>query len=160
MTRDLAVGTRDTTLVELAQMMKEEDTGVIPVVDHQINGGNGGDVQPNRTGFGYGKLIGVVTDRDIVIRTVAEGKDCRTTRAEEIMSTDILSSRPNDRVVDVLRSMGEKQVRRLPVTSENGTLRGMISIGDISRETDADQELAEALEEISKESSFWRRIFS
>jgi CBS domain-containing protein len=160
MTRELAAATRDTSLAEVASMMKDEDTGVIPVVDSQLRG-NGGDVaQPTRGSFAYGHLVGLITDRDIVCRAVAENKDCRTTRAEEIMSTDIVSARPNDRVVDIIRRMGDKQVRRIPVVSENGSLRGMISLGDIALETDADRELAEALEEISKESSFWGRIFS
>jgi CBS-domain-containing membrane protein len=76
------------------------------------------------------------------------------------MSTDIHTAHPNDRVVDVIRKMGSKQVRRIPVVSENGNLRGMVSMGDIALETEADRELAEALEDISKESSFWSRIFS
>jgi predicted transcriptional regulator len=63
-------------------------------------------------------------------------------------------------VVDIIRRMGDKQVRRIPVTSDNGTLRGMISMSDIALETDADRELAQALEEISKESSFWGRLFT
>lgn len=63
-------------------------------------------------------------------------------------------------MVDVLRKMGDKQVRRIPVVSENGSLRGMISLGDIALETDADRELADALEDISKKSGFWGRIFS
>lgn len=163
MTRDLAVATRDTVLVEVAIMMKEEDTGVIPVVEYNTNAGNGGtDVGDRRMrgGYSYGKLVGLVTDRDMVVRAVAEDKEPRATRAEEIMSTDLYTARPNDRVVDVLRKMGDKQVRRIPVVSENGNLRGMISLGDIALETEADRELADALEDISKKSNFWGRIFS
>lgn len=160
MTRDLAVASRDTALREVAAMMKEEDTGVIPVVDF-LTEGNGTEAHPDRrTGsFNYGKLIGLVTDRDIVLRAVADDKDSRTTRAEEIMSNDLITAKPNDRIVDIIRRMGDKQVRRIPVVSENGYLRGMISLGDVAVETEADRELAEALEDISKESSFWSRIF-
>lgn len=163
MTRDLAVATRDTSLYEIAVMMKEEDTGVIPVVDYQISAENGKTTAdtPRATGkFNYGKLVGLITDRDIVVRAVAENKDSATTRAEEIMTTDIYSARPNDRVVDVIRKMGDKQVRRIPVVGENQILRGMISMSDIAVETEADRELAEALEDISKESSFWDRVFN
>jgi len=164
MTRELAVATRDTTLREVALMMKEEDTGVIPVVDYQVSGGNGRSTSENtRTNTGtynQGKLVGLITDRDIVIRGIAEDKDCATTRAEEVMTKEIHSARPNDRVVDVINQMGDKQVRRIPVVSENGSLRGMISMGDVAVETEADRELGEALEDISKESSFWRRIFN
>ena len=162
MTRDLAVATRETTLFEVALMMKEEDTGVIPVVEYQV-GGNGKTASdaPRTSGkVNYGKLVGLITDRDIVIRAVADSKDCATTRAEEIMSTDIYTARPNDRVVDVIRKMGDKQVRRIPIVGESGILRGMISMADVAVETEADRELAEALEDISKESSFWDRVFN
>lgn len=162
MTRDLAVATRDTSLYEVALMMKEEDTGVIPVVEYQIagNGKTATDTPRANGKFTYGKLVGLITDRDIVVRAVAENKDCNSTRAEEIMTTDIYAARPNDRVVDVIRKMGDKQVRRIPVIGENGILRGMISMSDIAVETEADRELAEALEDISKESSFWDRVFN
>jgi CBS domain-containing protein len=162
MTRELAVATRDTPLREVAIMMREEDTGVIPVVDYQVSAGNGKTSPEFRTNTGnyhYGELVGLITDRDIVVRAVAEDKDCATTGAEQIMSTDIYTARPNDRIVDVIRKMGSKQVRRIPVVGENGILRGMISVGDIAIETDEDWELAEALEDISKESGFWSRIF-
>jgi len=62
-------------------------------------------------------------------------------------------------VVDVIRKMGDKQVRRIPVVSESGNLRGMVSMGDIAVETEADRELAEALEDISKETTFWGKLF-
>ena len=164
MTRELVVATRDTTLTEVAVMMKQEDTGVIPVVDYDIPGGNGKAAADERNydtrHYVRGKLAGLITDRDIVVRAVAENKDCSTTRAEEIMSKDIYSARPNDRVADVIRRMGDKQVRRIPVVNEGGYLVGNISMADLSRETEDDQELGEALEEISKGPSFWSRIFS
>lgn len=165
MTRDLAVATRDTMLTEVALMMKQEDTGVIPVVEYDVRPGNGKNetqqAERKYEGRNYsrGKLVGLITDRDIVIRAVAEGKDCTTVRAEDIMSVDIHTVHPNDRVVDVIRKMGDKQVRRIPVVNENNYLVGMISMADIAVETREDHELAEALEEISKGSSFWNRIF-
>jgi CBS domain-containing protein len=162
MTRDLAVATRDTLLSEVARMMKQEDTGVIPVVDYDTPSGNGrNENERNYEGRNYarGKLIGLITDRDIVIRAVADNKDCASCRAEDIMSVDIHTAHPNDRVVDVIRKMGDKQVRRIPVTNEHGYLAGMISMADIALETRSDRELAEAIEEISKGSSFWNRIF-
>jgi len=163
MTRDLAVATRDTTLREVAIMMREEDTGVIPVVDYGAGNGDGRtspeDHRLSGANYGRGKLLGLITDRDIAMRAVAEGKDCVSTRAEEVMTTDVSTARPHDRVVDVIRKMGDKQVRRIPVVSENGNLRGIISMADIAVETEADRELADALEEISRESSFWGKIF-
>jgi CBS domain-containing protein len=163
MTRDLAVATRDTTPREVAIMMKQEDTGVIPVVDYDANGGENRVRTEDRNyetrQYARGKLVGLITDRDIVVRGVAEGKDCNAARAEEIMSNDIHTARPNDRVVDVIRKMGDKQVRRIPVVNENKYLVGMISMADVAVETHEDNELAEAIEEISKGSSFWSRIF-
>ena len=168
MTRDLAVATRDTSLREVGMMMKDEDTGVIPVVEFRETGGNGGNggAKTNLTegrrstnNYSHGKLLGLITDRDIVLRAIAEGKDCNATRAEEVMSTDVHSARPHERVVDVIRKMGDKQVRRIPVTNENGNLIGIVSMGDIAVETEADRELADALEDISRGSSFWGKLF-
>ncbi len=163
MTRDLAVATRDTTLPEIALMMKQEDTGVIPVVDYDVQSGNGRTEGSERKyeGRNYtrGKLTGLITDRDIVVRAVADNKDCASVRAEDIMSVDIHTAKPNDRVVDVIRKMGDKQVRRIPVCNDNGYLVGMISMADVAVETRQDHELSEALEDISKGSSFWNRIF-
>src|ERR1051325_2575584 len=166
MTRNLAVATRDTSLRDVAMMMKEEDTGVIPVVEFRGNGnggGNGrteaGETRLNTANYSHGKLVGLITDRDVALRAVAEGKDCNATRAEEVMSTDVHTVRPHERVVDVIRKMGDKQVRRIPVTNENGNLLGIVSMGDVAVETEADRELASALEDISRESSFWGKIF-
>jgi len=163
MTRDLAVATRDTTVPEVALMMKQEDTGVIPVVEYDAQGngrsGEGSERKYEGRNYTRGKLTGLITDRDIVVRAVADNKDVASIRAEEIMSVDIHTARPNDRIVDVIRKMGDKQVRRIPVTNENGYLVGMISMADVAVETRQDHELNEALEEISKGSSFWNRIF-
>jgi len=164
MTRDLAVATRDTTLPEVALMMKQEDTGVIPVVEYDAQSGNGRTTETTERkyegrNYSRGKLIGLITDRDIVVRAVADNKDCASVRAEDIMSVDIHTAKPNDRVVDVIRKMGDKQVRRIPVCNDNGYLTGMISMADVAVETRQDRELSDAIEEISKGSSFWNRIF-
>lgn len=164
MTRDVTVATRDNSLQEVARMMREEDTGVIPVVERTDASATpaaeteGGRKVNNRI-YGNGKLVGLITDRDIVIRAIAEGKDPATTRAEEVMTTDIHTAKPNDRVIDAIRKMGDKQVRRIPVVGEQGSLRGIISMADVALETEEDQELADALEEISSGSSFWSKIF-
>jgi CBS domain-containing protein len=157
MTRDVTVATRDTSLMDVGAMMRDEDTGVIPVVERQnnIEGGDGG----NGRGRSNGKLVGLITDRDIAIRVVAEGKDVRLTRAEEVMTTDIHTARANDRVIDAIRKMGDKQVRRIPVVDDNNNLLGIISMADVALETEEDRELAEALEEISSGASFWNKIF-
>ena len=166
MTKDLAVAMRDTPLTQVALMMKQEDTGVIPVVEYDTMG-NGRTAEADRDrddrsegrNYSRGKLVGLITDRDLVVRGLAEGKECTTTRAEDIMSVDIHTVRPNDRVVDVIRLMSNKQVRRIPVVNENNYLVGMISMADVATEVEDDRELGEALEEISKNTSFWNRVF-
>jgi CBS domain-containing protein len=93
------------------------------------------------------------------VRAVADNKDCASVRAEDIMSVDIHTANPNDRVVDAIRKMGDKQVRRIPITNDNGYLVGMVSMADVAIETRQDRELADAIEDISKGTSFWNRIF-
>ncbi len=166
MTRDVTVATPETMLEEVARMMKNEDTGVIPVIERAPNLTDlpeAGRTDVNRieanVAGSSGKLVGLITDRDIVVRTLAEGKDPRVVRAEEIMTTDIHTAQPNDRVVDAIRKMGDKQVRRIPIVDRDGTLRGIISMADVALETQDDRELAEALEEISSGSTFWNRVF-
>jgi CBS domain-containing protein len=162
MTRDVTVAERGTTLEEVARMMRDEDTGVIPVVEPgETTSDSVTEVQrvPVRT-VSNGRLVGLITDRDIVIRAIAEGGDARTMRAEEVMTKDLHTVRPNDRVIEAIRKMGDRQVRRLPVVDREGNLRGIISMADVALETESDRELAEALEEISSGSSFWNRIFS
>jgi CBS domain-containing protein len=166
MTRDVTVATRETTLDAVARMMRDEDTGVIPVVERAPNLTDLAEterpdvnrIESNVAGSS-GKLIGLLTDRDIVVRALAEGKDPRTVRAEEIMTTDIHTAQPNDRVVEAVRKMGDKQVRRIPIVDRDGTLRGIISMADVALETEDDHELAEALEEISSGPTFWNRVF-
>ena len=164
MTRDVTVATRNTTLQEVAVMMRDEDTGVIPVVEHPESATDLADTRPdiNRVQpnvVGGSRLVGLITDRDIVVRAIAEGKEARVTRAEEIMTTEVHTARPNDRVVDAIRKMGDKQVRRIPVVDRDNILRGIISMADVALETEDDRELADALEEISSGSSFWSKVF-
>ena len=163
MTRDVTVATRDSTLQEVASMMKSEDTGVIPVVERPDAAALAAQTEEGRkinTRLqGNGKLVGLVTDRDIVVRALAEGKDPATTRVEEVMTTDGHTAKPNDRVLDAIRKMGDKQVRRIPVVDDNNNLLGIISMADVALETEEDRELADALEEISSGTSFWSKIF-
>jgi CBS domain-containing protein len=165
MTRDVTVATRQTMLEDVAKMMRDEDTGVIPVVERAVEDKTDlADVRPDMNRVqshisGNGKLVGLITDRDLVVRAIAEGKDPRTTRAEEIMTTEVHTAQPNDRVIDAIRKMGDKQVRRIPVVDRDGALRGIISMADVALETQEDRELADALEEISSGSSFWNRVF-
>ena len=129
MTTGVETAAPDSSLQEIAMLMKNEDVGSIPIVD--------GD-----------ELTGIITDRDIVVRCVAVGKDPADTDAEDILSGDLETVEPDDEVEEAGRIMAERQIRRLPVV-ERGNLVGMVSIGDIAVKEDEDT-AGEALEDISE----------
>jgi CBS domain-containing protein len=117
MTENPQVVTPDATLAEVAKLMKELDVGIIPVV----------------TGDDNRRLRGVITDRDIAIRAVAEGKDGRT-KVSECMTDDVETVNKNDPVRQVLELMQREQVRRVPVTDREGRLVGIIAQADLAVE--------------------------
>lgn len=137
MTRDVQTATRDTTLREVAIMMRDGDMGSVPVVD-----GN--------------RLVGIVTDRDMVIRVLAEGKNADTP-AGEAMTSELVTVKPDDFVFEAIRLMGDKQVRRIPVVGDAGELAGIIAMADVALETEDEREIAETLEEISSGAGFWKK---
>lgn len=103
----------DTPVSELAKIMQTNDIGAIPVGRND-------------------KLIGIVTDRDIALRVVAQGRDPAKTTAEEIMTKGIVYCRTTETVEDAIHLMDQKKIRRLPVIDDNKRLVGMLSLGDIS----------------------------
>ncbi len=129
MVSDVETAEPDDTLDELAMMMREQDVGAIPVVED-------------------GELIGIVTDRDIVVRCIAEGKDPSEVAADEVISGDLQTVEPEADVDEARRIMSEHQIRRLPVI-EKGMLVGMVSLGDLAVKTGQEEEVADALEDIS-----------
>ncbi|HYV23025.1 MAG TPA: CBS domain-containing protein [Candidatus Bathyarchaeia archaeon] len=122
----------DATLGEVAVLMKQEDCGSIPVVDD-------------------GRLVGIVTDRDIVIRGVAAGSDPKTQRVSTVMSADPVTIRPDDDVTDAEKVMADRQIRRLPVV-DNGKLVGIIVTAQIARAGDK-RKVGETIREISEPTS-------
>jgi len=137
MTSNVRTATRDMTLQDVAVMMREGDMGSVPVVEN-------------------GKLVGIVTDRDIVVRSIAGGKDA-SSPVGAAMTTEIFSVKPDDFVFEAIRMMGDRQVRRIPVVEESGALAGIISMADIALEMEDEREIVEALEEISSGSAFWSK---
>ncbi|MEP6946656.1 MAG: CBS domain-containing protein [Acidobacteriota bacterium] len=137
MTRDVRTAASSASLREVAALMREGDMGAVPVVED-------------------GKLIGIVTDRDMVVRAIAEGKDASTPVAEA-MTTELFTVKADDFVFEAVRLMGDKQIRRIPVVGPNGELAGIISMADIALETEDDLEIAETLEEISSGAGFWKK---
>jgi len=137
MTKNVKTASSSSSLRDVAALMRDGDMGAVPVVDD-------------------GKLIGIVTDRDIVVRAVVEGKDA-STPISVAMSSELFTVRPDDFVFEAVRLMGDKQVRRIPVVGDGGELAGIISMADVALETEDDLEIAETLEEISSGASFWGR---
>ena len=137
MTKSVRTATREMSLRDVAAMMRDGDMGAVPVVDD-------------------GRLIGIVTDRDIVVRAVAEGKTADTPIGE-VMTTELFTVAPDDFVFEAIRLMGDKQVRRIPVVSEDGSLAGIIAMADVALEMEDEQEIASTLEEISSGAAFWSK---
>jgi CBS domain-containing protein len=135
MTRNVRTADPDMTIAEAAALLRDGDMGSVPVIRD-------------------GKLVGIVTDRDIVVRTLADGKGPQTP-ISAAMSTELFTVGPDDFVFEAIRLMGDRQVRRIPVVDEDGTLAGIISMADVALETEDQAEIAETLEEISSGSSFW-----
>ncbi|MFT3743384.1 MAG: CBS domain-containing protein [Pyrinomonadaceae bacterium] len=137
MTKSVRTASPEMSVSAVGALMREGDMGAVPVVD-------------------AGKLIGIVTDRDIVVRLVAEGKDSATP-VSEAMTTNLFTVTPDDFVFEAIRLMGDKQVRRVPVINEAGELAGIIAMADVALETEDEREIAETLEEISSGSAFWSK---
>ncbi|MED4600798.1 CBS domain-containing protein [Paenibacillus validus] len=129
MTKDCATVTLKDNVYEAAVKMKQEDTGFIPVVDGK-------------------KLIGVLTDRDLVIRGFAAKKE-GSTAIKEVMSDKVVSVSPDTTVDEAAKVMAKEQIRRLPVV-ENGEFVGIVSIGDLAVRDKFENEAGEALSQISE----------
>ena len=129
MTRDVQTVRPDQTAKEAASFMLSADAGSIPVTD--------GD-----------RLVGMITDRDIAVRGVAKGNG-PDTPVRDLMSRDCICAREDDNIEDIASKMSKAQVRRLPVIDSNERLCGIISLGDLSRETD-NSTASQALEGVSQ----------
>ena len=117
-------------IAEAAKVMRDEDTGIVPIVEGE-------------------RLTGTITDRDITIRVVAEGKDPQSTTVGEVASKDLVTIDPQQDLDEALRLMAQHQVRRLPVVEEDGRLVGILSQADVATTGD-ERRVGETVEQISK----------
>jgi CBS domain-containing protein len=129
MTSDVKTATPSLSLTDAAKLMKQEDVGSVPVVDGE-------------------RLIGMLTDRDIVVRGIADGSDPHAVKAGDIASRDVVTVRPDDDLDDALRLMAQHQVRRLPVV-EDGHLVGVVAQADVAHEA-KEKAVGQLVEEISR----------
>ncbi len=127
MTSEVQVVQPDDTLQDAAAIMAEQDVGALPVCDGS-------------------RLQGMITDRDIAVRAVANGRDADTP-VREVMSEDVIWCSEDDGTQDVLERMGERQIRRIPVVDANRNLVGIVSLGDLAIEDE--ENVDEALRSIS-----------
>jgi CBS domain-containing protein len=134
MTRDPVCVGPDDSVQTAAQLMKSNHVGPIPVVDRE------------------GKLVGIVTDRDLAIKVVAEGRSPGETKIADVMSRDPFICSPDADIELVIQTMEEHQVRRVPIVDEECCLVGIVSQADVATRIHQPEKVAEAVEEISRPS--------
>ena len=129
MTKEVEVISGDVKLDSAARKMRDLDIGMLPISDGE-------------------RISGILTDRDIVVRSTADGKDPKEVVAGDVASTDIIGCRQDDEVEDVIAKMKQNRVRRIPVIDGDDKLVGVVSLGDVAVEA-SEGSAGEALEEIS-----------
>lgn len=128
MTRQVETLAPEANAQDAARKMKDRDYGFLPVVEH-------------------GRVVGVLTDRDITLRVIAEGRDPSKTLVSDIMSRDVVVARPEDELETVYELMKERQVRRVPVVDAQRKLAGMVTLARIAREQ-GEEAAGEILKEV------------
>ena len=136
MTKNPTTVTPGTTVRDAAQLMQREDTGILPVVESD----------------GEMKLVGVVTDRDIAIRVVAEGRGSDTRVSDVMTSSRLATLRPDADVDELMDTMADQQVRRVPIVDDRGTLVGIVAQADIVRKARDEKKSERTVEKISEPS--------
>lgn len=121
------------TATDAAELMRREDCGLLPVIS--------GDGK---------KLIGVLTDRDIVLKVVAEGRDPRSTAVSDVMTTDLITCLPQENVEMAMEQMATRQVRRIPIVDSDGSLVGIVSQADVATRIANAQETGQVVQAISE----------
>jgi CBS domain-containing protein len=133
MTRNPASVNRTESLERAAQLMIECDCGAVPVVDDDGR-----------------KPVGMITDRDIVVRAVAKGRNPLDLTVRDCMTNELFTVREDDSIQKVFRTMSENKVRRVPVVDENGGLVGIVAQADIAIKAEDDRKVEKTVEQISR----------
>lgn len=131
MSRDVVVVRPTDTVQQAAQKMRDENFGSLPVCDGK-------------------RLQGMITDRDITIRAVADGRDTASTTCADVMTGDVYFVRDTDSVEQAARVMSDRQIRRLPIVDADRNLVGIVALGDLATDTADDQRKGDVLERISQ----------
>ena len=136
MTKDLVYSLPSDMVSDVAKLMKDEDIGPVLIVDDSHDGK---------------RLVGIVTDRDLAIKVVGEGRDPKSTRVEDVMTGSLVTCRADDDVENAMRAMAQNQLRRIPVVDDSGQLVGIISQADVATRLNEPQSTAEVVKEISRD---------
>jgi len=134
MTEELVFCTPGDTVSKVAQLMKREDIGPVLIVDNE----------QSKT------LVGIVTDRDLALKVVGEGRDPKNTKVEDVMTRKLITCHADDNVENAMKAMDQYQLRRIPVVDENMKLVGIISQADVATRVDEPERTAEVVREISQ----------
>lgn len=134
MTKNPVVCMPNDLVAKVAQVMKREDVGPVPIVE------NG---QTRR-------LVGMVTDRDLAVKMVAEGRDIKTTKAEEVMTRKLVTCRAGDDLQKALDAMSENQLRRIPVVDDEDRVVGIIAQADVATRVNQPEKTAAMVKKISR----------
>jgi CBS domain-containing protein len=136
MTKDLIFSHPTDTVDDVAKLMKKEDIGPVLIVEKGDQGK---------------RLVGIVTDRDLAIKVVGEGRDPKKTKVKDVMTTKVVTCRSDDDVQNAMDAMAQHQLRRIPVVDEYGMLVGIISQADVATRMDEPEQTAEVVREISQD---------
>lgn len=132
MTPDPATVSEKDTVRDAARIMADQDTGVVPVVDDGR------------------RIVGLVTDRDIVVRLVAEGRDVANASVGDVMSKSVRSVKEDTPLQEAMELMSRAKVRRVPVVNDNDQLIGIASVGDVAADTNERNKVGSTIQDISK----------
>ena len=122
------------TVSKVAGLMKSKDIGPVPIIENEQTK----------------KLIGIVTDRDLALKIVADGRDAKSTEAEEVMTREVVTCLAEDDLQHALDAMSKHKLRRIPVVDNNNGIVGIIAQADVATRVDEPQETAAMVREISQ----------
>jgi CBS domain-containing protein len=134
MTKDPVYSLPNDGVAKVARLMKSKDIGSVPIVENEQTK----------------KLVGMVTDRDLALRIVAQGRDPKSTKAEEVMTRKVVTCQADDRLQNALDAMSEHQVRRIPVVDKNYAIVGIIAQADVATRVDEPEKTADLVKGISQ----------
>jgi CBS domain-containing protein len=134
MTKDPVCCLPSDMVAEVARLMKRENIGPIPVIENEETR----------------KLVGIVTDRDLALKIVAEGRDAKSTKVETVMTRKVVTCRADDDLQIALDAMSKHQLRRIPIVDTDNKILGIISQADVATRIDQPEKTAEMVKEISQ----------